>query len=133
MAKKSSAKTRPTQKYKLLRGCHGMGKGQDLVIFRPNDVIESAVDLVASCNKPGSIKFERVDPSTPATDPSARVRTQSQIERAHDDGPGLSAYDDPFDAMVPEELIAFAKAEGIDLGGKTGKEEIIKILREVAE
>lgn len=94
-------------------------------IYRAGDVFDSVCDL-SKQNSPGCIKFRKVDPSTPLSNPydtPAKVKGSSEAPI----NPNLSVDDrrQTYETMTVDALRRHAAEEEIDLGDATKKSDII--------
>lgn len=90
-----------------------LSDGKDYVLdtrrYEKGDIVESDVDLV---QRFGANKFEKIT-----------------------EAPQVSSSPNPWDnleSMTVKQLKAFAESQEIDLGGATGKQEILEMLRSVS-
>ena len=90
-------------KFRLKRGHHEQGKGQERRRYTKGDIVESDIDLAARF---GSEKFQRIEESAASSSPAATDFKQMKIA----------------------ELKDYAEEEGIDLGEAKTKQQIVDIL-----
>lgn len=112
-------------KFRILRGKHNQGERHPdgrPVIYARNDVVESETDLCKLNAGMATKKFERVDDSTPLTNPDAAGKSVPSPET-------VDPNEDTFNEMTVAELRQFAEQEEIDLGKARTKDEIIAVLR----
>ncbi len=97
-------------KFRLLQGVHGEGKGPNLKVYYPGDVIETESDLCKFNTPSSSPKFEKLDASgVPAK--------------------GAPYPGDQLDAMTVERLREFAAEEEIDLVDARKRDDILQVIR----
>jgi hypothetical protein len=92
-------------------------------VYRPGDIIDTKINLLALNQPPRSMKFEMVD------EKGKIVHSESAV--AHPQTP-IPARRDGLEAMTVNELKLLAAEEEIDLGEATRKEEIIAVIRGAA-
>lgn len=86
-------------------------------LYQPGDVIETNKDLVELFNRPGAIKFERLEKADGPI-PGSSTPTAKQPPK--------------FYQMTDKELREYAAAEEIDISQCKNKDEVLKLLVEVA-
>ena len=90
------------------------------------DIVMCNIDLAKRYNRPNSIKYRHLDVET--GDPFPEELKASRLETTD----AQKRYAKSLDKMTVRQLIDTAEEDGVDLGGKTKKEEIIPILLRAA-